>query len=411
MFSKRILSPNSFKLKILHILGNFYLPKNPDEEGVSGVVRATLETARSQFRLGNEVYIATTGREKWWSEWHGVQLFCLKQIPWAVFRFGGRTVDFRSHLAYIYFTLMNDFDVIQGQLYAYLRFLRAQLRVVRFSRDPFYSGVDGSLGLSPKDFSVMLRFSDLQIANSNFIADQLQHGFSGKGNVHVVYNGVDDACFNSERWSHQAGVLRHEWNVQEGETVFLFAGAIVPEKGVIHLVNAFSSLNKKFPKIHLVLVGSSDLWGSERSGNRNYSNYESQVLQVLNSPDIKPKVHVLGRVSQSRMPSIYAACDVLIVPSVWREAFANVVIEALASGRPVIASRIGGFKEVINERCGLLVSPGDEKELIEAMQILVENPSLQKHLAEGALEESRRFSWKDAASQLDSIYRHTLNSK
>ena len=124
-------------MKIVHVLGNFKLPQNPDE-GASGVVRAALEIARAQTHRGHEVTVAAVGQEPWEVVWNGVKVVQLGATPWARVQLGDRTLDFSTHTPLVRLSRRHTFDVIHGHLYYYLRFLRARIRVVHFHADPFY---------------------------------------------------------------------------------------------------------------------------------------------------------------------------------------------------------------------------------------------------------------------------------
>jgi len=399
-------------MRILHLLGDRKLPADPNKEGTSGVVRAALEMARAQIQLGHEVSIAVVGHRPWRSMWNGVQLVGLSSTPWARIYRKGRVLDFSQHIPYILFTRRHDFDIVHGHLYTYLRFLRAKGHVAHFHSDPFYKGrKNEAIDLKLVDFAHIARNSDVQIAVSQFIAQELERGFHSLGNVHLVQHGVDAVQFDYGRWREASLRLRHEWQVPQNGVVFLFAGAIVPEKGVIHLARAFARLADQHSNVHLALAGTSSLWGSELAANTPGDSYEDQVSDVLRGCVEAGRVHFLGKVASSRMPIVYAASDILVIPSLWREAFGLVALEALATGCPVIASSVGGLVEFVNEENGIFVPPGEEPALEDAMRNLAENPDLRKKLGRAARSQAQRFSWEITAQQLDVIYRVLLANK
>jgi glycosyltransferase involved in cell wall biosynthesis len=111
------------------------------------------------------------------------------------------------------------------------------------------------------------------------------------------------------------------------------------------------------------------------------------------------------------MPAVYNASDAVVVPSVCREAFGLVALEALAAGRPVIASSTGGLVEIVNEHNGILVPPGDEAGLEAAMRALSGDLALRRRLGRAARQHAQQFSWGGAAGQLDAIYQDILARK
>jgi glycosyltransferase involved in cell wall biosynthesis len=392
-------------MNILHVLGDCTLPRRPDEEAASGLVRAVLEIARAQISRGHAVTVAVAGAEAWRSEWAGVCLLGLASAPWARGTIAMRALDFRQHLPYVLLTRRHTFDVVHGHLYSYLRFLRAKQRVAHFHGDPFWKGRDyEDLALRPTDFLTIGRHSQAQVAVSHFVAGKLRQGLDDHGNVHVVHNGVDWARFTPDCWEDERLQLRRAWGVPEDGVVFLFAGAIVPEKGVIHLARAFARLAAALPGAHLTLAGTSGLWGGPLSRNELQDEYEIEVQRALAGPLAEGRVHLLGKVAAARMAAVYRAADAVVVPSVWEEAFGLVALEALASERPVIATGTGGLVEAVSEHNSILVPPGDEAAIEAAMRALAESAALRERLVRGARAHVRRFSWDEAARRLDDIY-------
>ncbi|WP_147371667.1 glycosyltransferase, partial [Calidithermus roseus] len=109
------------------------------------------------------------------------------------------------------------------------------------------------------------------------------------------------------------------------------------------------------------------------------------------------------------MPAIYAACDAVVVPSVWLEPFGLVAAEALASERPVVASSVGGLPEVV-QGGGRLVAPGDEAALENALRDLSHNPALRQQLGAHGRRAMLALTWEKAASEVEAVYRSCLRS-
>ncbi|WP_019588355.1 glycosyltransferase family 4 protein [Deinococcus apachensis] len=386
-------------MKILHVVGAIRLPPHPEVEGCSGVARATLELARAQVEQGHEVWIAVVGKGAWREVWRGVHLVQLPHRPWAKGRVGGRTLDFSVHLPYIALTRREHFDVIHGHMYPYLRFLRGRARVTHFHSDPG--------GISVPDLQLILRHSDAQIGVSAFVTEGLRRRLPGVGSIHTVYNGVDLATFDSGRWQDERRRLRAEWGLGEDDVAFLFAGAIVPEKGVLELGRAFAHLSATEPRVHLVLAGDAGLWDLTVRPHEGAQAYHAEVLRELGQVRPPGQVHALGRVSARDMGAVHAACDVLTVPS-YTETFSLSALESMASGRPVIASAVGGLPEVVGLGAGLLVPPGDERALEEAMRRLARDRQTRLALGQRACERVRHLSWDAAARSLEAIYAQHL---
>ncbi|MGE3267926.1 MAG: glycosyltransferase family 4 protein [Chloroflexota bacterium] len=389
-------------MRVLHLLGDRRLPPDPEAASSSGVVRAALEFARAQAEHGHDVTIASVGAEQWETRWRGVRLTMRHGIPWARVSVAGRSVDFRTHLAYMLYATLLRPDVIHSHAYYYLRFLRAGRRVVHFHADPMYSGRgDVRTDFSAADFALVARHSDVQIANSRFVAGQVQSGLRGAGNVHTISYGVDHARFDPHRAAEDAAQLRNAWGVRPDEPVLLYAGAIVPEKGVIHLARAYRRLGADAP--HLVLAGGRTLWGGGIH-HENDGGYDSTVYAELADGIANGRVHPLGNVPADQMAAVYTAADILVVPSVWKEAFGMVALEAAACGKPVIASATGGLAEAVTPDMGIQVPPGDEDALVNALRALLGNAERRRTLGEAARAHAARFNWPTAAEQVEHLY-------
>jgi glycosyltransferase involved in cell wall biosynthesis len=396
-------------VKILHLLGRISAPENPDTDGISGVVRVALELARIQARNGHQVFVGSVGSSDRRSSWEGVNLISMSYIPWAHLQVADMAFDLRIHAPFIFLTYKKQFDIIHGHQYHYLRFLRSKIRIAHFHSDPFHKG-DGSTALSGKDFALIARTSDAQVAVSGFVADQAKRGLGSRGSVYTVPNGVDLDRFSRKSWQFERRHWREKWNSKDKEIVFLCVGAIVPEKGILHLVNAFCRLCNHTSHVHLVLAGSRDLWTSPTSNNAP-DPYEMQVISIVTRTDRESKIHLLGKVSSASIPGVYAASDVLVVPSVCEEAFSLVTLEGLASGLPVIASQVGGIPEIVNRKNGILVPPGDERTLEEAMYLLAKDGHLRDSLSQTARQTASSLPWEVAARKIEDVYLHCLQSK
>lgn len=392
-------------MRILFVVADLKLPRNPDVEGASGAISAALGTAKALVQRGHEVWVAVVGRDAWQSEWHGVRLVQLPVASWARFSIAGRSLDFRVQIPFILLTLRHRFDVVQGYLHHYLRFLRARLRVVNFQIDPLYPGRDGaSSDFKPADFAVVTKTSQIQTGASRFVVEQVLRGSGGAANVHLVYNGVDIDRFNAARWEPERELWRRRWDADAAATVFLYAGAIVPEKGVLHLAHAFVRLAARRPNVHLVLAGGNTLWAQNLSHEDPARAYEEAVREALEPARQAGAVHFTGNIAVSAMPAVYAAADVLVVPSVWQEAFGLVALEGLASGRAVIASATGGLSELVTYQTGVPVPPGDEGVLLGAMEALVDSPARRQSLGAAARSHAAHFTWEATARALDTLY-------
>jgi len=177
----------------------------------------------------------------------------------------------------------------------------------------------------------------------------------------------------------------------------LFVGRLASNKGLVDLVVAFAAMAREDPEAHLVLVG-------EDGGMR--ATLEARVRGL----GLESRVHFLGHLpDESLLAAAYREATFTVLPSEY-EAFGLVLLESLAHGTPVIASRVGGIPDFIeDERSGILVPPGQVVPLTEAMRRLWGEPELARRLGRhGRTEVVPRYTWDRALDRLESVYREVL---
>ncbi len=178
----------------------------------------------------------------------------------------------------------------------------------------------------------------------------------------------------------------------------LFVGRLASNKGLVRLVDAFAPLVRQDPSATLVLVGAD-------------GGMAASVDQRARELGVAPAVRRLGFLaSEGELAAAYREARVAVLPSDY-EAFGLVLLEALAQGTPVVASRVGGIPEVVEDgRSGLLVPPGDTPALASALARLWADPDLARRLGEtGQREVVPRFSWDALAERLDQVYREVTH--
>ncbi len=205
--------------------------------------------------------------------------------------------------------------------------------------------------------------------------------------IAVIPNGVDLAEFGEPpaRTDH-AGVT------------VLFVGRLDPsQKGLEFLVRALARLPAS-ADVHLRLVGED--WG----GLANVRALASQL-------GVRDRIALIGSLSRAELLQEYARSDLFVLPSRF-EPFGIVLLEAMAAGLPVIASRVGGIPEVVADgETGLLVEPGDVEGLAGAMLRLAMDPALRASLGSRGRERARSYSWDVVVPQVLATYREALEER
>jgi glycosyltransferase involved in cell wall biosynthesis len=204
----------------------------------------------------------------------------------------------------------------------------------------------------------------------------------------VIYNGVDTERFAPR---DDAAATRASLGVAPDEVLFAFAGRLVGWKGVAVAVRALADPVLAGTRSRLLVVGEGDALPELRA--------LAAELGVAERVIFHPPV------PHAELPRYYAAADAGVFPSIGDEAFGITIAEAMACGKAVAASHIGGIPEVVGneETCGLLVPPGDAKALAAAMAALARDPEGRTRMGGAARERIvRLYTWKHSAARVAS---------
>ena len=180
-------------------------------------------------------------------------------------------------------------------------------------------------------------------------------------------------------------------------TIIFAAGRLVRKKGFEYLIDAAARLAPRWPAMRVVIAGGGDLADELKGRARDAGIAEA--------------VTFLGAVSQSEMPALLAAADIVAVPSVRDDSgnvdgLPNVVMEALASATPLVTTPAGGIGSVVEHaRTGLLVPERDPEALAAAFETLLADKELRARLGQAARREvCERYTWEQYAARLEAIY-------
>jgi glycosyltransferase involved in cell wall biosynthesis len=163
----------------------------------------------------------------------------------------------------------------------------------------------------------------------------------------TIPNGCNAAIFHPASRSD----ARRQLGIDEGARLVVYVGRLVPEKGLRELLEATAALSPEHPRVELALIGDGPLRGE----------LDQSARRIAGVP-----VHLPGAMDASMVARWMAASDLVTLPS-YSEGHPNVLVEALASGRPVVATHVGGIPEVVDTSCGVLVAPRDAPALSVAL--------------------------------------------
>lgn len=225
-------------------------------------------------------------------------------------------------------------------------------------------------------------FSDGVITVSNNLKDKIIHNYKIKNRIYVIPNVVDTRLFYPSRKKYQRKFIK-----------ILAVSSLRKIKGLEYLLESISIIKRN--DFILNIAGE----GEEK---RN-------LLKLCKKLNIEERIKFLGHLPKKRIASLMKDSDFFVLSSIW-ENLPCVIIEALASGLPVVATEVGGVPELINKNNGILVPPADSKKLATAIEFMLKN---YKNFSKERIAESARksFSCKAVARRFTITYQKVINEK
>jgi glycosyltransferase involved in cell wall biosynthesis len=229
----------------------------------------------------------------------------------------------------------------------------------------------------------------IPVAIAREVADSIRRVY-GIDDFPLIPNGIPVEAFQGRSMS------RERWRSKEGfaskDLLFVCVAALRPQKNPALLLEAFRRGPASAPRAHLLFAGTGAL--------------KSELETQIGASNLQERVHLLGE--RSDIPEILNAADVFVLSSDW-EGNPLAVLEAMAAGKPVISTSVGGVPELVEGGCGLLVPPRDAQALSKAMSYLLENSgariSMGKASAARALD---RFDSRVMAEAYEVLYKKLI---
>jgi len=207
-----------------------------------------------------------------------------------------------------------------------------------------------------------------------------------KEKIELVRSGLDLKAYSTTSARPE---MRADLNLNQDQHLVLYIGRLRPVKGVEYGLRAFAIASSSYPNLHMALAGE----GEQRG-------YLQKLVADL---DISHRVTFLG--IRKDLPNLLAASDSVLMPSI-TEGFPRTAIEAMAAGKPVIATDVGGTSEaIINGSTGILVPPKDVNAMAKALGELIADINLQTRLGKAGMQRAQQgYPIENYVKRLDGLY-------
>jgi len=239
-------------------------------------------------------------------------------------------------------------------------------------------------------------FSDIIVAVSHKVAEEMiRKKIVSKDKVKVIYNGVDLKEFSFQNKDARKKI-REELGINEKQPLLISVGRLVKAKGYPFLIKAMYQLKEKYSDLILIILGE----GEDRK------KIEDQIKNLK----LENNVILLG--NKNNVADYLSTADVFVLSSLW-EGMPNALLEAMACGLPVVATKVSGIPEIIlNEETGLLTEPQNPSDLTKKIDYLLSLPEKKrKEIGEKARNKIKEnFSLDKMVRKYENLYENLLSS-
>lgn len=250
-------------------------------------------------------------------------------------------------------------------------------------------------------------FTDVIVVTSNAAKRSLISIGIRENKVEYVPVGTDLTVFKP---LNRPNETKTKLNIPSDKKIILFAGDLTPWKGLDIFLKSMSAVSNKYPNILCIIM------------TKNIYKYEKErreeIDELIKLNDIEEYIHIIGQ--YNNIQEIYGISDIVVFPFVTLFSVMDIsilmdiplsLLEAMAMGKPVIASNIGSFDEVItNLENGVLIQPNNEFKLAEAIINLLENPILYKNLSDNVRNSVvEKYDIKITSFKLENLYKKLMD--
>jgi len=209
-----------------------------------------------------------------------------------------------------------------------------------------------------------------------------------KEKIQTVYNGIDIHQFSAK--SH-SGVCRQDLNLSDEDFILVFSGRINKDKGISELVDAILLL-KDMPNIKLMILGSS-FFDDTKNEDAFLFSLKKKAWQI------DGKIVFTGFIPYNRVPDYLHLADIAVLPSIWEEPFGLTIVEAMASGLPLITTRSGGIPEICKGVATIVEKKDIVNNLTKAILDLYNHPQKRQQMSMESAKQAKLFDKESYAKK------------
>jgi len=288
--------------------------------------------------------------------------------------------------------LVQRMDIVHAHVFgAFITDAAALISGVR--KTPFVFSPHGFLGALSEHplrhaYMLLSRLNTLRIARKiicNSRADaQYYRMLTDPKKIEIIPNGVDLdwIAFGEKRTFSDQRLLKGP--------VIASVGRVTKSKGFQYLIQALPIVSQQFPEAKVVIAG-------EDFG------FLGDLRQLAHDAGVEKSV-IFARLSREEIKGLYMDCDIVAIPSIY-EGFPLVALEAMACGKPLVASDVGGLRDIIVPNMnGLLVPPADPEKLAGAIISLIQNEHLSRDIGRRNACEAKKYSWDMIVDRIEAVY-------
>lgn len=226
-------------------------------------------------------------------------------------------------------------------------------------------------------------------AVSSFVANECTMNGIPKDKITVIPNGVELEKYRPTEFSE----LKEEFQLKDNDIVILTIARIAWHKGLEFAIKAVYKVIKLTKKsIKYVIIGPVD-----------DQIYYSRIVELIDKLGIKKNVVFTGFLSRKKFQALTRA-NIFLAPSL-HESFGLTVLEAMASGKPIIASNCEGFRSVLEHmKTGIFVEPANVEEIANALLLLLSDINLRERLSKNAVSAVQKYDWKERVAEYERLY-------